>query len=208
LVFKDQFSNPYKKDAEEVKKERQKNNDENLIAFYKDPNNLKTFFENFPRATTMDKIPYEKDLDFIAVASPYLISFYRLLGELVAINDQINQRNNFTNYMKIADFQKAEWTSGDINRVVLVIAQHSSSAKNLDMLINSALAYSMLCKKYLNDYAAKFLPEKKLQDFILETKHEDELINDYHKDFDTLIQKAVQGIVVLLKKEKWYSKLF
>jgi len=155
LAYKGQTLNRYRNDAIEVKEEEQKNNEEALIKFCNNGQKIPTFFENFLPSITMDEFSYGETLNFIVV-KPYLVTFYRLLGELEAIKEQNELRNKFVEFLKISDFKEAGWSLKTIDRVKLVIAQHTSSAKNLDMLTNSALAYIVLCKKYLNDYAANF----------------------------------------------------
>lgn len=196
LGFKGQILNQYTKDAQEIDKKRKKSTEDDLIEFCKTQGKICTFFENFSLvAIVLNEFPYRKELSFLRLnRSPYLIVFDRLLEETKQINYQIQLRNDFVKFLKISDFNNGEFFStSNIEKVRLLLGQHLSSAKNLDILVKSALAYIVLCKKYLNEYASHFLSGESILDFSLRTNYEAEMPPlDYHKDFDTMIQKAIK----------------
>lgn len=62
LAYKSQQLNRYKKDVNEV--EKQKNNEEALMRFCNNDQNISTFYQKFSPSITMDEFSYGETLDY------------------------------------------------------------------------------------------------------------------------------------------------
>jgi hypothetical protein len=194
LTFKSQHLEQYKSDADAIngvkKKAEKDTNDQILSNYWHDKNNIKSFFESFS-SIAINKFSYEGMLDFSALGrSPYLITFFILSGELNEINIQINRRNDFTTTMLRYSFNKNEPFS--LNKIIIAIAQHTSTAENLDKLTDTTLARIDICKEHIDDCATKLFPFKKLVKPHLQTNYENLMpAHDYLQGYKNMINNAI-----------------
>jgi hypothetical protein len=196
LTFKKDFLEKYKKDMEIYilleNYYKSKNNQTKKDILEKWPS-LISPFEFFP-LQSVDNRNFAEELSFLATTrGPYLIALQKLHGELLAINDQIKVRNDFMSM----HIEKSIYDNAvGIKQICVAIDLHHSSCHNLNNIVDSALAFTQLAVKYLNEYTEKYLPKEKLPTIKLETDKEYEKLmpsENYHEGFDQRIQQAINA---------------
>lgn len=124
---------------------------------------------------------YDKILDFIALQrSPYLIAFSDLQVSLDLVNEVVNKRSEFLK------------ESHTLHSIACYINTHESFCSSLMEVVDTCLAYIVLCKKYLNEYVFTFMPGIQLSAVSLQTNYESDMpAEDLLSSIDEHIQQAV-----------------
>lgn len=125
---------------------------------------------------------YDMVLDFIALQrSPYFIAFSSLQGSLDLVNELINKRNEF---LKI---------NHTLDSIMSHMNAHESFCGSLMEKVDECLAYTVLCKKYLNEYVLTFMPGIQLSAVSLPTNYETDMPA---KDLLSIIDEHIQQAVI------------
>lgn len=134
--------------------------------------------QSYPK---LNNFLYNEVLDFIALQrSPYLIALSSLQGHLDLVNELLNKRYEFLKEKNTLAITKTNESA------------HNSLFCGLIELVDCCLAYIVLCKDYLNEYASTFMPGIKLSEILLQTNYEADMpAKDLLSSFDELIKKAI-----------------